>query len=117
MSKRKQRLKRDMILLYGLVCWGDELWTPDTKNILTMHHIIPVRDNGKLVWDNIALPSLYFHIYFNRIEQVDQKLADELNEKFRELNKSMKPPTEQYYKDIAYITDKAEYKYGLVLKK
>ena len=117
MSKRKQQLKRDMILLYGLVCWGDELWIPDTKNIITMHHIRAKKNNGKLTWDNIALLSLYFHQFFNRIEQVDQRLANELNELFRELNKSMKPPEEQHYSDVVFLTDKAEYKYGLVLKK
>src|SRR5690554_3788020 len=110
MSKKKQRLKRDMIRLYGLV-WGNDLWVPGTKNILTMHHCHPVRSGGRLTWDNIALLSLYFHDLFNRIEQVDQKLADELNDLFRDLNKSMQPPKEQHYNDVVFITDKAEYKY------
>lgn len=118
MTNRKQdykrQLKQDMLLVYGLVCWGDELWTPNNKNIITMHHIKPTRDKGKLTWDNIALLSLYFHQFFNRIEQVDKKLADELNQIFRELNKSMNTPGSQHYSDVDFILGKAEYKHGLV---
>lgn len=113
----KQQLKKDMLLIYGLVCWGDELWIPDGKNIITMHHITPVRSKGRLTWDNIALLSLYFHDFFNRIEQVDQKLADELNQLFRELNKSMKPPEEQHYNDVVFLTSKAEDKHGIEMKR
>ena len=117
MSSVKQQLKKEMILLYGLVCWGDELWIPDNKNIMTMHHIQAKRDFGKLTWDNIALLSLYFHDFFNRIENVDKKLADELNQLFRELNKSMKPPEEQHYSDVVFLTSKAEDKHGIEMKR
>lgn len=116
-NNHKQQLKRDMLLVYGLVCWGDELWVPNAKSIMTMHHIKPVRDKGKLTWDNIALLSLYFHDFFNRIENVDKKLADELNQLFRELNRSMQAPGEQHYNDVVFLTDKVEYKHGLVMKK
>ncbi len=116
-KSNKQQLKKDMLLIYGLVCWGDELWIPDNKNIMTMHHIKPVRNKGKLTWDNIALLSLYFHQFFNRIEQVDQKLADELNQLFRELNRNMKPPEEQHYRDVVFLTSKAADKHGIEMKR
>lgn len=109
----KQQLRQDMLLVYGLVCWGNELWVPDAKNIITMHHIKPTRDKGKLTWDNVALLSLYFHQFFNRIELVDRKLAEELNELFRELNRSMNAPTNQHYSDVDFILGKAEYKHGM----
>lgn len=110
----KHKLKQDMLLIYGLLCWGDELWIPNKKNIITAHHIVPVRHHGKLTWDNIALLSLSFHQFFNRIEEVDKKLADELNELFRELNRSMNKPTNQHYNDVDFLMEKAEYKHGLV---
>lgn len=113
----KSELKRDMLLIYGVICWGDMFWEEDHKNILTMHHIKPKREGGKLIWRNTALLSLYFHQLFNQIERVDRKLAEELNDLFIELNKSMSPPKEQHYSDVVFLTDKAEYKHGLVLKK
>ena len=101
------------MLIYGLVCWG----TMDTRwqNIIPCN--IHLGSKGRLTWDNIALLSLYFHDFFNRIEQVDQKLADELNQLFRELNRSMKPPGEQHYSDVVFLTDKAEYKHGIEMKR
>lgn len=113
-KQHKRQLRQDMIELYGFLCWGDELWTPNNKNIITMHHITPIRNEGKLTWDNIALLSLYFHQFFNRIEQVDKKLADELNQLFRELNRTMDTPSSQHYNDVDFILDKVEYKHGLV---
>ena len=115
-NRLKQELREDMLLMYGLVCWGDELWTPNSKNMITMHHINPVRNNGKLTWDNIALLSLYFHEYFNRIENVDKKLAHELNDLFIELNRTYAPPTDQHYNDVDFLTNKAEYKHGLIMR-
>lgn len=113
----KRELKRDMILVYGLVCWGDELWLPSNQNIITVHHILPVRKKGKLEWDNIALLSQYFHDFFNRIENVDKRLASELNDLFIELNRSMNMPTNQHYSDVDFLMNKAEYKHGIELRR
>ena len=121
MTNRKQdykrALKRDMILVYGLLCWGDELWLPDNQNIMTIHHILPVRKKGKLEWGNIALLSQYFHNFFNRIENVDKRLASELNDLFIELNRSMNMPTDQHYSDVDFLMGKAEYKHGIELRR
>lgn len=35
MSDKLRRLKEEMILVYGLNCWMNELWNPNKKDILT----------------------------------------------------------------------------------
>lgn len=106
-----------MIKVYGKCCWGDIEWKPNKHNILTAHHIKPVREKGKLIWTNVAPLSLYFHQHFNLIEQKDIKIGRNINDVFREINKGMKPPTQEHYDTISLYVDRAEYKYGLVYKR
>ena len=35
MSDKVRKLKEEMIKVYGLKCWINELWIPNKKNILT----------------------------------------------------------------------------------
>lgn len=113
----KQQLKRDMIMCYGLVCWGNELWKPDDKNILTMHHMIAKRDLGELEWENIAIISLYFHQFFNNIEYKDYDLANEINNLLQRVNRSLKPPTEEHYEEMKFYEEQANKKHNIKQKK
>lgn len=116
LSSREQ-LKTDMIECYSLACWGDNLWEIDNISNLTMHHILPKRDKGKLTWENVALLSLKFHVYFNKIEQLDPWLAYELTCLFYAINLSYAPPTKAAYSYIDYIVHKAQERHGIIFDK
>ena len=107
MSNKLKELKKQMILVYGLKCWISGI--EDLK--LTGHHIVPVRDNGKTVWNNIALLSRKQHDLFNFIENKDFIIAKKLNELFYELNLSMSPPNNEYYKEIECLLSIFKEKY------
>lgn len=102
MSDKLKCLKKEMILCYGLKCWlgGFE------DNRLTAHHIIPVRECGKTVWENIALLNRKQHDLFNAIENYNPKAARELNVLFYELNRTFAPPTPEYYDEVHHILRK-----------
>lgn len=102
MSKKLAELKKEMILVYGTRCWLSLL----KEKRLTGHHIIPVRNNGLTVWDNIALLSNDSHIYFNYIERIAPNVAHELNGLFYELNKTYAPPTLDYEEEVQRILKK-----------
>lgn len=102
MSKKLIELKKEMIMVYGTRCWLSLL----KDNRLTGHHIIPVRDNGKTEWENIALLSNDSHIYFNYIERIAPNIAHELNYLFYELNKTYAPPTLDYEDEVKRLLRK-----------
>ena len=106
MSDKLRRLKEEMILVYGLNCWMNELWIPNKKDILTFHHILEKRNGGKEVWENGALLSRTSHDYLNYLDMKYHKLYKELNGLFQELNRSYAPPTEQYYDEVAFTLRK-----------
>ncbi len=91
-----KRLKLEMIKEYGKICWFGNI--QDDK--LTAHHIIPKREHGPNIWENIALLNRKWHDLFNKIEQKDPKTAKELNELFYELNRTFAPPTPKHYEEI-----------------
>ena len=99
MSNKLRELKKEMILVYGTRCWLSLL----KDNRLTGHHIIPVRDNGKTEWENIALLSNNSHIYFNQIERIAPDIAHELNILFYELNRTFAPPTLDYEEEVRRV--------------
>lgn len=106
MSDKIKRLKEEMIVVYKEACWINELWIPSKKDKITAHHIIPVRNKGLSVWENIALLSRRSHDYFNYIERINPRVAKELNDLFYELNRTYAPPTEQYYDEVEYVLKK-----------
>lgn len=109
MSDKLRRLKEEMILVYGLNCWMNELWVPNKKNILTYHHILEKRHGGKATWENGALLSARSHQYLNYLDNQYHKIYNELNGLFKELNRTYKPPTEDYYEEIQHILKKHKY--------
>ena len=106
MSDKLKMLKKEMILCYGTRCWLSLL---EDKR-LTGHHIIPVRNNGKTVWENIALLSNDSHIFFNKIEREFPNAAKELNYLFYELNRTYKPPGEDYEEEVQRVLKKIYWK-------
>lgn len=104
MSDKVKRLKEEMILCYGLKCW---LCGIEDKR-LTAHHIIPVRESGKTIWENIALLNRKQHDLFNAIENKNPRIAKELNWLFYELNCTYAPPTDDYYIEVNHILRKVK---------
>ncbi len=67
MSSKQSRKKLEF--KYGPICMlGDKT---DSSNILTAHHIIPVRECGNLTLENLALISERTHIIINNLEFLD----------------------------------------------
>ena len=108
MSDKLRKLKEEMILVYGLNCWMNELWVPSKKDILTFHHILEKRNGGKAIFENGALLSRSSHDYLNYLDAVYHKLYNELNGLFLELNRTYKPPTNDYYEEVNHILVKVK---------
>lgn len=106
MGDKLRRLKEEMILVYGLKCWMNELWVPSKKDILTFHHILERRNGGRDLWENGALLGLSSHQYLNYLDYYYPKIYKELNGLFYDLNKTYKPPTKEYYDEINLILRK-----------
>jgi hypothetical protein len=93
--------KKQLIDMYGPICFlGD---TPNNKNKLTYHHIKPVREGKETTIENGALLSERMHWLFNKIEKIDPKTAEYLNEYF------------QYYKET-YDEDERIRMYYFVIR-
>lgn len=103
MSDKTRKLKQEMIKVYGLKCWLNELWIPNKKDILTYHHILEVRNGGKVKWENGALLSLYRHDYLNYLDLYYHSIYNELNGLFYDLNRTYAPPTDEYYEEVKRV--------------
>ena len=77
---------------------------------ITFHHIKEVRNGGKRILTNGAILIKRSHDYLNYLDQHYKSYYKALNSLFKELNKSMKPPTEDYYKEVDYILNKVRNK-------
>ena len=89
-----------MIKIYGTYKYdwmGDEFKSP---NDLTRHHIVKREDGGENGISNYALLTKSSHILIHYLEDNYNKEYNYLNSKFLELNRSLKPPTIEYYEDI-----------------
>lgn len=88
----------------------NELWIPTRNNILTFHHIIEVRNGGKLVWENGALLSNASHQYLNYLDHYYPYFYKELNGMFYDLNRTYLPPTPEYYDEVKRLIRKIDNK-------
>lgn len=79
---KREILRKLMIQRFGEQCFADYEITK--KNNITIHHLEPIRENGRNTLDNIALLSQIAHCIFNEIEKGNWKKAKELNDAFRE---------------------------------
>lgn len=84
--------------IYGKNCWMG--YNYSRENYFTVHHIKKRADNGKRTPENLALLTRYAHFDFNNIEFLMPDYAFELNEMFKALNLSKRPPTLEYWKEM-----------------
>lgn len=97
-TKKVQEVRGKMVEVFGAKCWmGYKL---DKKNSFTYHHILEARRGGKITLDNGALLTYYAHHDLNEMELHDKSLYTALNALFKELNKTKKPPTKEYFKEV-----------------
>lgn len=73
---------------------------------LTFHHIKERRNGGKRVISNGAILVRRSHEYLNYLDYCHHKYYKDLNELFKWLNMTMKPPTDEYYEEVDYILKK-----------
>ena len=92
-----------MIKIYGTNKYD---WLgAEIKNLneLTRHHIVKKEDGGENGVSNYALLTNASHIFIHYLEDNYNKEYNYLNSKFLELNRSLKPPTIEYYEDVHRI--------------
>lgn len=107
-TKQVQKIREQMISIYGEGCWmGYRL---DKQNPYTYHHIREARNGGKVTLDNGALLTRLAHDDLNEMENHGKArcLYHALNELFKELNQTRKPPTKEYFKEVNGILLKAD---------
>lgn len=106
MSDKVSRLRQEMIEVYGMKCWLNEIWLPTKNDIMTYHHIIERRNGGKAVWENGALLGRSSHDFLNMLDYKYHNIYNELNWLFFELNRTYLPPTEDYYENVKHVLKK-----------
>ena len=91
---------RLMISIYGTeeYDWLGDKIKDVTK--LTKHHIVKKELGGENGVSNYALLTVKSHKLMHLLEEKDPELFEEINAKFLELNRSLKPPTKEYYRSI-----------------
>ncbi len=89
-----------MMKIYGTYEYD---WLGDPFNDpseLTRHHIVKKEKDGENGISNYALLTKKSHIFVHYLEENYNKEYNYLNSKFLELNRSLEPPTVEYYEDI-----------------
>lgn len=76
------------------------------KNPYTFHHIIEKRNGGKRRVNNGAILTLNAHEYLNYLDCRYERIYKELNGLFWELNRTYKPPQEDYYEEVGAVLKK-----------
>lgn len=74
---------------------GDKI---NNINKLTKHHIVKKEHGGENGISNYALLTGKSHKLIHLVEEEDPDLFAEINALFLELNRSVQPPTEDYYR-------------------
>ena len=94
---------RIMMELYNTyeVDWMVDSFTNPSK--LTRHHIVKRENGGVNDISNYALLTKESHMLLHYLEDNYNKEYNYLNEKFLELNRSLMPPTIEYYQDVKKI--------------
>ena len=105
---------RMMIEIYGTTEFD---WLGDVihdVNKLTRHHIIKKEDGGENGISNYALLTPKSHHLMNLLEEQDPTTYNMLNDMFLELNRSIQPPKEDYYRQIRHILKSNNYGYHMI---
>lgn len=75
-------------------------------NPLQYHHIVFKEDGGETTIDNGALLTAKSHALFHKICHNDYVTGRQLTRTFKELIKTNKPPTKDYYEKVSYYIEK-----------
>ena len=97
---------RLMICIYGTeeYDWlGDRVFDSEK---LTKHHIIKKELGGENGISNYALLTPKSHRLMHLLEERDPELYEDINNMFLVLNRSLKAPTREYYKQINNLLNK-----------
>lgn len=97
-TKKIQKVREQMISIYGEGCWMGYKLTK--KNPYSYHHIKEARNGGRVSIDNGALLTRAAHDDLNLLDEHARSLYCELNNLFKELNQTRKPPTKEYFKEV-----------------
>lgn len=91
-----------MCRIYGT---SDVDWMGDTirNNNLTRHHIVKKEDGGENGISNYALLTPESHHLLNYLEENYVSDFEQINELLLRLNRSVKPPTKEYYEEMNSI--------------
>ena len=97
-TAKVREIRNVMIDRFGPNCWmGYKL---SKKNKFTYHHILEQRNGVHETIENGAILTNKAHSDLNEMESHILKLYRTLNSLFIELNKTNKPPTIEYYKEV-----------------
>jgi len=97
-TKKVQMVREQMLSIYGEGCWmGYKL---SKKNPYSYHHIREARNGGKVSIDNGAILTRAAHNDLNLLDEHEKSLYHALNNLFKELNQTRKPPTKEYFKEV-----------------
>lgn len=105
-TKQVQKIRERMISIYGEGCWMGYKLTK--ANPYTYHHIHEARNGGRVTLDNGALLTRFAHNDLNEMENHARYLYKELNDLFKELNRTRKPATKEYFKEVNGILLRAD---------
>lgn len=73
--------KKKLINKYGPICFLGDI--PSKNNVITYHHIKPVREGKETTVENGALLTDRMHWLFNAIERIDPETAEYINNYFK----------------------------------
>lgn len=90
---------------YEVDWMGDPIKSPSD---LTRHHIVKQEDGGENNISNYALLTRNSHALVNFLEEHYPQAYEELNRLFLALNRSVKPPTEEYYEKVRRIVKRVK---------
>lgn len=98
-------LMQQIYQTYDVDWMGDEIKDPSD---LTRHHIIKREKNGESDVSNYALLTTDSHHLIHYLEENYHDCYVYLNNMFLELNRSLKPPTIEYYEKVKLILKKVK---------
>ncbi len=86
----------------------DWMGAPIKNNNLTRHHIVKKEDGGESDVSNYALLTISSHRLLHYLEDNYHNSYVYLNNKFLELNRSLKEPTIEFFEEIKQVLKKVK---------
>lgn len=104
-------MNNDIVEMINIYNTFDIDWLGDKINYpsdLTRHHIVKKEHNGEDSINNYALLTSLSHHFIHYLEIKYNKEYNELNNLLLELNKSGKPPTDEYFDKVMKIAKRVK---------